>query len=172
MSEWNQPIWEHDLDTGLPMLRLAVDTHLITSHYAHPLLTGRGARRARLYGGRADTGLDALGDDAGELRGHRAELARGDQGEPHFTAISESPRFVGRAAAALAADSDLARRNGGSFSSGEAARAYGFTDVDGSRPDCWRYLVEVQEAGKPPDPNRLPLKRSRGTRTLGPAING
>jgi hypothetical protein len=71
---------------------------------------------------------------------------------PHFTAISESPRFVGRAAAALAADSDLARRNGGSFSSGEAARAYGFTDVDGSRPDCWRYLVEVQEAGKPPDP--------------------
>jgi hypothetical protein len=45
----------------------------------------------------------------------------------------------------------MLRRNGGSFSSGELARAYGFTDVDGSRPDCWRYLVEVQEAGKPPD---------------------
>jgi hypothetical protein len=31
------------------------------------------------------------------------------------------------------------------------AREYGFTDVDGSRPDCWRYLLEVQEAGLPAD---------------------
>ena len=73
-------------------------------------------------------------------------------GSPHFVAISESPRFVGRAVAALAADPDVHRRNGGSFSSGELAREYGFTDVDGSRPDCWRYLVEVQDAGLPPDP--------------------
>ena len=70
---------------------------------------------------------------------------------PHFAAISESPLFVGRAVAALAADPDVDRRNGGSFSSGELAREYGFTDVDGSRPDCWRYLVEVQDAGRPPD---------------------
>jgi hypothetical protein len=27
----------------------------------------------------------------------------------------------------------------------------GFTDLDGSRPDAWRYLVEVQEAGRPAD---------------------
>jgi hypothetical protein len=65
---------------------------------------------------------------------------------PHFAAISETPRFVGRAVAALAADPDLARRNGGSFSSGGLAREYGFTDLDGSRPDCWRYMVEVQDA--------------------------
>ena len=71
---------------------------------------------------------------------------------PHFAAISESPRFVGRAVAALAADPDVQRRNGGSFSSGELAREYGFTDVDGSQPDAWRYLVEVQEAGLPADP--------------------
>ena len=70
---------------------------------------------------------------------------------PHFAAISESPRFVGRAVAALAADPDLERRNGGSFSSGGLAREYGFTDVDGSQPDCWRYLVEVQDAGRPAD---------------------
>ena len=70
----------------------------------------------------------------------------------HFAAISESPRYVGRAVAALAADPELARRNGGSFSSGELAREYGFTDVDGSQPDCWRYLVEVQDAGRPADP--------------------
>jgi hypothetical protein len=71
---------------------------------------------------------------------------------PHFAAISESPRFVGRAVAALAADPDAHRRNGGSFSSGGLAQEYGFTDVDGSRPDCWRYLVEVQDAGRPADP--------------------
>jgi hypothetical protein len=70
----------------------------------------------------------------------------------HFAAISESPRFVGRAVAALAADADVQRRNGGSFSSGGLAREYGFTDVDGSQPDCWRYMVEVQDAGKPADP--------------------
>ena len=71
--------------------------------------------------------------------------------QPHFAAISESPRYVGRAVAALAGDPELARRNGGSFSSGELAREYGFTDLDGSRPDCWRYMVEVQDAGRPAD---------------------
>ena len=52
---------------------------------------------------------------------------------------------------ALAADPDRARHNGGSLSSGGLAQDYGFNDLDGSRPDCWRYLVEVQEAGKPAD---------------------
>ncbi len=69
---------------------------------------------------------------------------------PHFV-ISETPRFVGRAVAALAADPDRARWNGQSLSSGELAKVYGFTDVDGSRPDAWRYVVEVQDAGKPAD---------------------
>jgi NAD(P)-dependent dehydrogenase (short-subunit alcohol dehydrogenase family) len=76
----------------------------------------------------------------------------GERVNPHFAAISESPRFVGRAVAALAADTELQGRNGGSFSSGGLAREYGFTDVDGSQPDCWRYLVEVQDRGLPADP--------------------
>lgn len=67
----------------------------------------------------------------------------------HFAAISESPRFVGRAVAALAADPEVFSRSGGSFSSGGLAREYGFTDLDGSAPDCWRYMVEVQGAGLP-----------------------
>jgi hypothetical protein len=71
---------------------------------------------------------------------------------PHFAAISESPIFVGRAVAALAADQDVSRCNGGSFSSGGLAREYGFTDLDGSQPDAWRYIVEVQDAGRPADP--------------------
>jgi NAD(P)-dependent dehydrogenase (short-subunit alcohol dehydrogenase family) len=70
--------------------------------------------------------------------------------EPHF-AISESPAFAGRAVVALAADPGVARWNGRSLSSGQLARVYGFTDVDGSQPDAWRYLVEVQDPGKPAD---------------------
>jgi NAD(P)-dependent dehydrogenase (short-subunit alcohol dehydrogenase family) len=72
------------------------------------------------------------------------------RGSPHFV-ISESPRYVGRAVVALAADPERARWNGQSLSSGQLAQVYGFTDVDGSRPDAWRYLIEVQEAGKPAD---------------------
>jgi hypothetical protein len=69
---------------------------------------------------------------------------------PHF-GISETPFYVGRAVAALAADPEVARWNGQSTSSGALAQVYGFTDVDGSRPDAWRYLVEVQDPGKPAD---------------------
>ena len=70
--------------------------------------------------------------------------------QPHF-AISETPAYVGRAVAALAGDPDVARWNGQSLSSAQLAQVYGFTDVDGSRPDAWRYMVEVQDAGKPAD---------------------
>ncbi len=69
---------------------------------------------------------------------------------PHFV-ISETPRFIGRAVAALAADPDRSRWNGQSLSSGGLSRVYGFTDLDGSRPDAWRYVPEVQDAGKPAD---------------------
>ncbi|MFC6158183.1 SDR family oxidoreductase [Kribbella jiaozuonensis] len=69
---------------------------------------------------------------------------------PHF-AISESPSYVGRAVAALAADPDVRRWNGKSTSSGELAQLYGFSDLDGSQPDAWRYIVEVESAGKPAD---------------------
>ncbi len=69
---------------------------------------------------------------------------------PHFV-ISETPRFVGRAVAALAADPDRARWNGQSLSSGSLAKEYGFTDLDGSQPDAWRYIAEVEEPGKPAD---------------------
>jgi NAD(P)-dependent dehydrogenase (short-subunit alcohol dehydrogenase family) len=70
--------------------------------------------------------------------------------QPHF-AISESPVYVGRAVVALAQDPDVARWAGKALSSGQLARIYGFTDADGSQPDAWRYLVEVQDAGKSAD---------------------
>jgi hypothetical protein len=70
--------------------------------------------------------------------------------QPHF-AISESPAFVGRAVAALAQDPQVSQWNGRVLSTGQLARIYGFTDLDGSQPDAWRYMVEVQDPGKPAD---------------------
>jgi NAD(P)-dependent dehydrogenase (short-subunit alcohol dehydrogenase family) len=194
LFEWSTPVWEHDLAAGLRLLRMAVDTHLITSHFALPLLIRRpgglvvemtdGTReynaehyRNSIFYDLAKNAVLRLAFAQGEeLAPHgcaavaltpgwlRSEMMLDNYGvteanwrdgaatNPHFAAISESPRFVGRAVAALAADPDLGRRSGGSFSSGGLAREYGFTDLDGSRPDCWRYLVEVQDAGKPADP--------------------
>jgi NAD(P)-dependent dehydrogenase (short-subunit alcohol dehydrogenase family) len=194
LAQWNTPLWEHDLDGGLRMLRLAIDTHVITSHFALALLIRRpgglvvemtdgtleyNAANYRLstFYDLAKTAVIRLAFAQGkELAPHgctavaltpgwmRSEMMLEHYqvteatwrdaavGNPHFVAISESPRFVGRAVAALAADPQLERRNGGSFSSGGLAREYGFTDLDGSQPDCWRYMVEVQDAGRPPDP--------------------
>jgi NAD(P)-dependent dehydrogenase (short-subunit alcohol dehydrogenase family) len=191
LFEWESPVWEHDLANGLRLLRLAIDTHLITSHYALPLLIRRpgglvvemtdGTReyndaryRNSAFYDLAKTAVLRLAFAQGhELARHgcaavaltpgwlRSEMMLDAMGvteenwqqgaNPHFAAISESPRFVGRAIAALAADPDVQRHNGGSFSSGGLAREYGFTDIDGSQPDCWRYLVEVQDPGRPAD---------------------
>ena len=59
----------------------------------------------------------------------------------------------------------MARWNGQSLSSGGLAQVYGFTDVDGTRPDAWRYIVEVTAAGLPADDDGLPLS-ARGTMFL------
>ena len=189
--EWNTPVWAHDLDSGLRMLHTGVDTHLITSHYALPLLIRRpgglvvemtdGTREYNAGHYRVSVFYDLVKaavlrlaySQAEELKQYgctavaltpgwmRSEMMLEAFGvteanwrdaaavQPHFAAISESPRFVGRAVAALAADPGALGRSGGSFSSGGLAREYGFTDVDGSQPDCWRYLVEVQDAGLP-----------------------
>jgi NAD(P)-dependent dehydrogenase (short-subunit alcohol dehydrogenase family) len=67
--------------------------------------------------------------------------------DPHF-AISETPHYVGRAVAALAADPGIARWNGQVLSSWQLAREYGFTDVDGSRPDWGRFRADAIERGR------------------------
>jgi hypothetical protein len=61
---------------------------------------------------------------------------------PAGFAASESPRFVGRAIAAIGADPDRSRWNQRSVTVGDLASHYGFTDVDGSRPDAWRHIVD------------------------------
>lgn len=189
---FDKKMWEHSLDDGLRLLRLGVDTHLITNHYALPLLLrqpgglvvemtdGTAAYNATHYRNSifydlAKTTILRLGWAlAQELAPHgatavtvtpgwlRSEMMLDGFGvteanwrdatvqEPHFV-ISETPRYVGRAIAALASDAQVGRWNGHSLSSGQLAQVYGFTDLDGSQPDCWRYLLEVQEAGKPAD---------------------
>jgi NAD(P)-dependent dehydrogenase (short-subunit alcohol dehydrogenase family) len=192
LFDWEAPVWEHDLDDGLRLLRLAVDTHAITSHYALPLLLRHpGGLVVEMTDGTAEYNSAnyrvsffydlakaavlrmafALGHELGPRGATAVALTPGWlrsemmldgfgvtednwrdalDSVPHF-AISETPRYVGRAVAALAADPDVARHNGTSLSSGGLAQVYGFTDLDGSRPDAWRYLVEVQDADKPAD---------------------
>ncbi len=70
--------------------------------------------------------------------------------EPHFV-ISQTPRYIGRAVASLAQDPNVARPRGQSLSSGQLAQVYGFTDLDGSQPDAWRYIRKVADVGKPAD---------------------
>jgi NAD(P)-dependent dehydrogenase (short-subunit alcohol dehydrogenase family) len=190
--EWNKTVWESDLDYGLRTLRLAVDTHAITSHFAIPLLlktpgglvvevndgtaeyNGSHYRNSFFYD-LAKAAVLRMGFSLGhELKPHGATAVSLTPGwlrsevmleafgvtesnwrdattrVPHF-AISESPAYVGRAVVALAQDPNVSRWNGQSVSSGQLARVYGFTDLDGSQPDAWRYMVEVQDAGKPAD---------------------
>jgi NAD(P)-dependent dehydrogenase (short-subunit alcohol dehydrogenase family) len=68
--------------------------------------------------------------------------------DPNFLQ-SESPLFVGRAVAALAADPKVQDRTGMLLSSWELARAYGFTDYDGRRPDWGRHKIDFSVL--PPD---------------------
>jgi NAD(P)-dependent dehydrogenase (short-subunit alcohol dehydrogenase family) len=192
LTTWHKPIWEQPLEPGFRLLRQAIDTHIITSHFALPLLIRRpgglvveigdgttryNATNYRLsafydlakwsvnrlaFAWSADLGAHGATAVALTPGWLRSEMMLDIYGvteqnwhdacakEPHF-AISETPAYVGRAVAALAADDDRSRWNGKSVSSGELAQVYGFTDVDGSRPDAWRYLVEVQDPGKPAD---------------------
>lgn len=185
-AQWNTPIWELDLDRGLRMLRLAVDTHLITSHHLLPLLIDRpGGLLVEVTDGTTEINADryrlsvfydlakasvnrlafSQGHELAPLGGTAVALTPGwlrsemmleaygvteetwrDALRPDRTdgptapegfALSETPRFVGRAVAALAADAHRARWNQRSVTAAELAAEYGFTDVDGMQPNAW-----------------------------------
>jgi NAD(P)-dependent dehydrogenase (short-subunit alcohol dehydrogenase family) len=197
-SEWNTPVWKHDLEKGLRILRLGIDTHLITSHHLLPLVIARrggllievtdgtfeyNAAHYRLsaFYDLAKVSVNRLAFSLGhELETHgatavsitpgwlRSEMMLDNYGvseerwrdalaptaSPHAPpafALSESPRYVGRAIAALAADPERHRWNQRSLTSGQLALTYGFTDIDGSQPNVWKYNEDA-EAGLAPDP--------------------
>jgi NAD(P)-dependent dehydrogenase (short-subunit alcohol dehydrogenase family) len=190
-SEWNTPIWEHDLEKGLRILRLGVETHLVTSRFLLPLLVknpggllvevtdgtneyNAANYRISVYYDLAKVAVCRLAFSQGhELAPHggtavavtpgwlRSEMmlenfgvtesnwrdaldaSRADRGlpvaPPRF-ALSESPRYVGRAVAALAMDGTRSRWNQKSVTSAQLAREYGFRDLDGTRPDIWSHM--------------------------------
>ena len=84
--------------------------------------------------------------------------------DPYF-AESETPCFVGRAVAALAADPDVSQKSGGLFSSWGLAKEYGFTDLDGRRPDWTTFFLrkvqEIVERNTAPDEMDRFVVRSR-----------
>ncbi|WP_103355188.1 SDR family oxidoreductase [Amycolatopsis sp. CA-128772] len=190
---WGKPVWEHDLDAGLRMIRLGIDAHLITSHFLLPLLIGkpgglvveltdgtaeynakyREGTSLPFYLAKASAHLLAIGE-AAELASFGATAVaftpgylRSEAMLEHYGVteenwrdacprvplfeISETPTFCGRAVAALAADPARDRWTGRTVSSGQLAKEYEVDDVDGSRPDAWRYITEVVEAGQPAD---------------------
>jgi len=192
-ADWNTPIWKHDLQKGLRILRLAIDTHLITSHYLLPLMVDRAGGlvvevtdgtqdynasnyRISVYYDLAKVAVNRLAFSQGhELAPHHATAVaitpgwlRSEIMLEHFNATednwraaaappgfatSESPRYVGRAVAALAGDPGRARWNQQSVTSAQLAAEYGFTDIDGSRPDVWGYMDAVEAGDQNVDPN-------------------
>jgi NAD(P)-dependent dehydrogenase (short-subunit alcohol dehydrogenase family) len=189
-ENWNIPLWKHDLESSLRILRLAIDTHLITSYYLLPLLINKlggllvevtdgtteyntSHYRLSVFYDLAKVAVNRLAFSQGhELESYgataiaitpgwlRSEMMLDNYGvseenwrdamqispdksrpvAPADFALSESPRYVGRAVAALATDPDRARWNRQSVSSGQLASEYGFKDLDGSQPDIWRYI--------------------------------
>jgi NAD(P)-dependent dehydrogenase (short-subunit alcohol dehydrogenase family) len=180
--EWGKRFWEHDVE-GIQALRQAIETHLITSRYAVPLMlkgrggllveitdgTGKEGYRGNLYYDLAKHGvvrlaqgeahelrdlgivvvcltpgflrseevLDIFGVSEDNWRDAISDDKNTDVG--HFGA-SETPRYIGRAVAALAADPNVHRYHGRALTSGALAQEYGFTDLDGTQPDFWGYF--------------------------------
>ena len=196
LKEWDTPVWRHDLDNGLRILRLGIDTHLITAHHLLPLIIDRpGGLLVEMTDGTAAYNASRyrinVHYDLVKVAVNRLAFSLGHEVEPHGGtavavtpgwlrsemmleifgvseenwrhavnrtappgfAVSESPRYVGRAIVAVASDPDRHRWNQRSVDSGRLALEYGFPDLDGSRPDVWRYIEEVTEGGRDADPD-------------------
>jgi len=179
------------------MLKRAIHSHIITSHYA-VLMLGRGrgiifeitdgdafyyrgnifydlvktsvirlafamARELRkrdivsvaLTPGflRSERVLDHFGvneanwKDVGKKKDRNLNSNNQNDGPGDFL-VSESPRYVGRAVVALAADPKVKTKSGRVFSSWALAREYGFTDLDGTRPHWGNHARKKYEKYK------------------------
>ena len=182
-----------DLDTGLHILRQAIDTHAITSHFAFPLMIRKpGGLVIEVTDGTTEYNSEnyrvSFFYDLSKTAVLRMAFALSHELESHgATAVALTPGWL-RSEAMLEAysvnEANLARRRqrssrisrfpkrprtsdapsrrsrptptsrAGTANRPPAAssrRIYGFTDLDGSQPDAWRYLVEVQDQNKPAD---------------------
>jgi len=192
LTEFGKRLWKCNLENGLLMLKQALNSHIITSYYAAPLLIG----------GRQPILFEITDGDAFYYRGNffydlvktsvirmafamyyemrkynvvsvaltpgflRSEAVLqhfgvteanwrdvGKRKNPHANSQdqndapadfmqSESPRYIGRAVVALAADPKAKSKSGRVFSSWALAREYGFTDIDGTRPDWGKFATK------------------------------
>ncbi|WP_431676563.1 SDR family oxidoreductase [Kitasatospora sp. KL5] len=182
LTDWEHPLWEQDLETGLRLLRRAVETHVITSRFALPLMVARGgglvvevtdgntARyRGSFFYDLAKSAVIRLAfAQAAELKPHgvaavaitpgflrseamldhfgvtEANWLDGTAQDPNF-AHSETPAYLGRAVAALAADPDVMAKSGRALATWGLYREYGFTDADGRQPDFAAHWAESLE---------------------------
>ncbi|WP_331744661.1 SDR family oxidoreductase (plasmid) [Streptomyces sp. NBC_01136] len=191
LTDWEHPLWEQDLDTGLRLLRQAVETHVITSRFALPLMVARKSglvvevtdgNTARYRGSffydlaksavirlavaqaaeLEQHGVAAVAITPGFLRSEamlegfgvtEANWRDGAAKDPNF-AHSETPTYLGRAVAALAADPGVMAKTGRALATWGLYKEYGFTDADGRQPDWpshWASALE-EEHGPLGDP--------------------
>jgi NAD(P)-dependent dehydrogenase (short-subunit alcohol dehydrogenase family) len=187
LTEWGKTFWTVNLENGLRMLKPAIHSHIITAHYAVPLMLGRrggiifeitdgdafyyrgnlfydlvkisvirlafamsrelrkrGIAAVALTPGflRSEAVLEHFGvseanwKDAGKKKGRNSA---NQNDAPSDFMVSESPRYIGRAVVALAADRQVSKKSGRVFSSWALAREYGFTDIDGTQPHWGNY---------------------------------
>lgn len=180
--DW-QPFWKVSLEKGFRAIRQGVHSHIITAHYAAPLMVARRRGliveigdgdalyyRSTLFYDFVKTSVarfawamaeelhahgvaalaltpgymrtEAVLDHFGVTEANWRDAAKKDPNVLH----SETPAFVGRAVAALAADKDVMKKSGGLYSSWGLAKEYRFTDLDGSRPDLGRHFKAVFNA--------------------------
>jgi NAD(P)-dependent dehydrogenase (short-subunit alcohol dehydrogenase family) len=190
LTEWGKTFWMINLENGLGMMKQAIHSHIITSHYAVPLMLGRGrgiifeitdgdafyyrgnlfydlvkisvirlafamARELRkrdivsvaLTPGflRSEAVLDHFGvseanwKDVAKRAKKKDKNSESQNDAPNDFMVSESPRYIGRAVVALAADPKVKSKSGRVFSSWALAREYGFTDLDGTQPHWGNY---------------------------------
>jgi len=170
LYEW-KPFWKLSLDNAFLSVQRGVNSHLITTHSALPLML---KTKGGLIVGITDQGggtffygfvkqsvmriaellapelipydITAVSLTPGFLRSE-AVLERLGVTESNwrdaikkdpFFAGSETPFYIGRGVAALAADRRSILKTGTLLSSWELAEEYGFTDIDGERPNVSR----------------------------------
>jgi NAD(P)-dependent dehydrogenase (short-subunit alcohol dehydrogenase family) len=164
LVEWGKKLWETKLDDGLLLIDRAIKTHIITSYHGLPRLRPGGLvveitdlvkttviRMAfALSQELAERGIPVVAVTPGFLRSEwmlqnfgvtEANWRDAAKKVPEFIA-SETPLFVGRCVAALAADPGVAKKNGRVFASWNLAEEYGVDDADGTRPHFVRWLEQ------------------------------
>jgi NAD(P)-dependent dehydrogenase (short-subunit alcohol dehydrogenase family) len=155
---WSAPFWEQPDWRWQAMMTAGVRAALVACQHAarrmvparRGLIVNISSFAARNYAGNVVYGVAKAATDkmaadmAQQLAPHGVTAVSLYPGLVRTEAVlaagvfdlsnSESPEFIGRAVAALAADGDVARRNGSVLVAAALAREYGFTDIDGLQP--------------------------------------